>query len=161
MPQFQPEKRKEKEDTEHENERACQCSRCSTKENPPSFADPSHILSCEGGASILTLPLQDVNFLVQVHYESLGSIHGGNKSGPLTFPPFQAVDLGASPSELGLNLFAEAALAVLVFGHVHEFHTARLACAILVIAPMGEVGPAPVSARISLLVVKTHAYQSC
>jgi hypothetical protein len=26
---------------------------------------------------------------------------------------------------------------------------------------MGEVGPAPVSARISLLVVKTHAYQSC
>lgn len=129
--------------------------------NPPGFADTSHILSRKGRASILTLPLQDVNFLVQVHYEFLGSVHGSNKSGPLTFPPFQAVDLGASPPELGLNLFTEAALAVLVFGHVHEFHTTSLACAILVIAPMGEVGPAPVPTRKSLLVVKAHAYQPC
>lgn len=129
--------------------------------NPPSFADPSYILSCKGGASILALPLQDVNFLVQVHDEFLGPVHRGNKSGPLTFPPFEAVDLGASPPELGLNLLAEAALAGLVFGHVHEFHATRLACAILVIAPMGEASPAPVSTRKSLLVVKAHTYQLC
>lgn len=43
--------------------------------NPPILADPSHISSGKCGASILSLPLQDVNFLVQVHNEFSGPVH--------------------------------------------------------------------------------------
>lgn len=103
--------------------------------------------------------MQNANFFVQLHDELVGPVDGGHQSGTFPFPPFQAINLGASTPELGFNLLAEAALAVLILGHIDELHTARFARAVLVIAPVGEAGPAPVSTGKTLLVVKTHAYR--
>lgn len=78
---------------------------------------------------------------------------------PFASPAVQPFDLGASPAELGLNLLADATLSRLIVGHVHKSHPACFARAILVIAPVGEIRPAPVTAGKSLLVVEAHAYQ--
>lgn len=117
------------------------------------------VLSHKGIPSGLTLPLQDENLLVQFHYELVGPIHRGNQSGTLLFPPFETVDFGASPPEFGLDLLAETAFAAIALGYIHEFHSACFAGTVLVVASVGEVGPAPVSTGESLLVVKAHAYR--
>lgn len=117
------------------------------------------VLFHKGVPSGLTLPLQDENLLVQVHNQFVGPIHRGHQIGTLPFPPFEAVDLGASPAKFSLDLLAETAFAAVVLGHVDEFHTACFAGAVLVIASVSKVGPAPVSTGESLLVVKTHAYR--
>jgi hypothetical protein len=117
------------------------------------------VLSQQCSTSILAFPLQSTNLLVQLHDELVGPVNGGHQSGPLPLPSFQAINLGASTSEFGFNLLAEATLVVVVLSHINELHSACFAGAILVIAPMGEAGPAPVSTGETLLVVKTHAYQ--
>lgn len=117
------------------------------------------VLSKQRSTSILAFPLQSTNLLVQLHDELVGPVDGGHQSGTFPLPPFQAVNLGASTPEFGFNLLAEAALVVVVLSHINELHPARFAGAVLVIAPVGEAGPAPVSTGETLLVVKTHAYQ--
>lgn len=134
-------------------------SRCSLKKKTPILTNDDTVLSHKSVPSGLTLPLQDEYLLVQVHYELVGPIHRGHQSGTLPFPPFEAVDLGASPAKFSLNLLAETAFAAVVLGHVDEFHTACFAGAVLVIASVSKVGPAPVSTGESLLVVKAHAYR--
>lgn len=89
----------------------------------------------------------------------MGPVNRGHQIGTFPFPPFQAINLGASTPELGFDLLTEAALAVVVLSHVDELHAACFAGAVLVIAPVGEAGPAPVSTGETLLVVKTHAYR--
>lgn len=59
------------------------------------------------------------------------------------------------------NFLAETAVALLILGHVDESHTACLAGTIFIVASVSKAGPAPVSTRKSLLVVKAHAYQIC
>lgn len=119
------------------------------------------LLSQKGVPPILSLSLQHEDLFVKFHDELPGPIHRRHKCGTLALPPLETFDLGASPSVLGLNFFAEAALATLIFGHIDEFHAACLTGAVLVIAPVGEAGPAPVSTGESLLIVKAHAYLVC
>jgi hypothetical protein len=89
----------------------------------------------------------------------VGPIDGGHQSGTFPLPPLQAINLGASAPEFGFYLLAEAALVVVVLSHIDKLHSACFAGAVLVIAPVGEAGPAPVSTGETLLVVKAHAYQ--
>jgi hypothetical protein len=86
----------------------------------------------------------------------VGPIDGGHQSGTFPLPPLQAINLGASAPEFGFYLLAEAALVVVVLSHIDKLHSACFAGAVLVIAPVGEAGPAPVSTGETLLVVKTH-----
>lgn len=117
------------------------------------------LLSQERVPPVFSLSLQHEDLFVKIHDELPRAIHRRHKCGTLALPPLETLDLGASPSVLGLNFFAEAALAALVLRHIDEFHAACLAGAVLVIAPVGEAGPTPVSTGESLLIVKAHAYQ--
>lgn len=85
-------------------------------------------------------------------------INGSHKCGTLSLPPVQTVDFGTTPAIFGLDFFAETTIGLLILSDVDESHTACLAGAIFIVASVGKAGPAPVSTRKSLLVVKAHAY---
>jgi hypothetical protein len=118
-------------------------------------------LSCESAPPILALLLQGADLGIQIFDKLQRSIHGGHQRGPLAFPPFQPVKLGATPAIFGLDLLTEPTFVAVILGHIHEPHAACFARAVFVVAPVSKARPAPVSTGVSFLVVKTHTYQIC
>ena len=109
-------------------------------------------------ALFFALLLQLDNFSIEGLDGILWFFDRRHKSISFAFPSVHSFELGASPAVFGFDLLAEAALHCRIFGQIYEFHAARLASPIFIIALVCKTGPTPVPTRKSLLVVKAHAY---
>lgn len=115
-------------------------------------------LGSQRSAFVLPLFLKFQDFLVQQPYHVLRFLDGGHQRASFAFPSLHPFIFGASPTEFDFDLLADAAYCLHVLGPIHEFHAARLAGPIFIVALVGKARPTEVPTHKSLLVVKAHDY---